>query len=267
MATTDVSVADSATERVPTFDRTTWRPSTRRVAAAGCVVAFACALPQTPVAGPGSGWLLAGLMIAEVLALLLPWGLPRNGRGAGSFWLEALLGLTAPVGCLVVVLFHQPDWLRAAGDWPWYVAGVAFGAGLVALSGLDLRSLVSGDLAFVMGPTPRSHAIARACTSVTGPLGEEFLFRGVLLVAAAPVALPLGLLAAVAFVARHHVSAGSNMRGSARGMIIEITAAAGFLAMTMWSGSIYPALVAHLLNNVPMVVLHVQTALPGEDEL
>jgi len=48
-------------------------------------------------------------------------------------------------------------------------------------------------------------------------------------------------------------------------MLIEATVAAGLLLMTVLSGSIYPALVAHCLNNVPATVLHLQRIRSDED--
>ncbi|MFD7510564.1 CPBP family intramembrane glutamic endopeptidase [Streptomyces sp. NPDC059853] len=111
-----------------------------------------------------------------------------------------------------------------------------------------------------MGPTPRTHGIARATITLTGPCGEEVLFRGIALTVASQASAlgPLVLLGAVAFVASHHVSPGTNGRASDRALLTEIFASAVLLILTLLSESLYPALLAHLLNNVPAAVLQLQ---------
>jgi hypothetical protein len=160
------------------------------------------------------------------------------------------------VGALVVAWVTRPDWLSDAGSWPWYLVAVAVAVGLVALSGLTPRAVISGDLAFVLGPTPRSHGSARVYASMVGAVGEELLFRapGVLWVSSTPLAL----LGAVGFVGRHHVQPGSNRRGSVRSTAAELTGAAALLGLTVLSHSIYPALVAHVLNNLPLAAVEFQ---------
>jgi hypothetical protein len=264
MASLTATRVDAA-KRVPVLETAEWQPSPARLAAAGCVLAFAAALWPVSVARPGDGWILSVLLIVEVALLLLPWGLPRDGRSGTSFWAEALLGLTAPVGALVLVT-GGASWLSAGADWTWFVVAVVLGGALIAMSGMDVRGLVRGELAFLMGPTPSSHTLARAFTTIVSPAGEEVVFRAVVLTAAPAATLPLGLLAAVAFVARHHVSPGQNWRGSTRTTVLEIIAAAALLVLTLLSGSIYPALLAHTINNVPMFVLHLQRAVVGGDE-
>lgn len=240
---------------LPSFDRARWRPEARRVAAAACVAAFAVAL--WPL---GGSWrVLAALLVVETAVSALPWRLPRDERSAASFWTEAMAGLLAPVGAVLVVLAERPPWLTAAVDPAWLAAGALAGVALVVVDGMDVRALARGELAFLLGPTPRSHARARATCAVASPPGEEVLFRGVAL--AAPGA-PLALLAAVAFVARHHVSPGPNGRAHTRALVVEITAAVAFLLLTVLSGSLLPALVAHVLNNAPSAALQLQRDTP-----
>jgi|GEM_PF-5879263 len=265
MASLTATRADG-TKRVPVLDTREWQPSPARLAAAGCVLAFAAAVWPASIAGPGDGWILSVLLIVEVALLLLPWGLPRDGRSGASFWAEALLGLTAPVGALLLVTIGEASWLSVGADWTWFVAAVVLGGALIAMSGMDVCGLVRGELAFLMGPTPSSHTLARAFTTIVSPAGEEAVFRAVVLTAAPAATPPLGLLAAVAFVARHHVSPGQNWRGSTRATVLEIIAAAALLVLTLLSGSIYPALLAHTINNVPMFVLHLQRAVVAGDE-
>jgi len=243
-----------------------WRPETtfqlkgwasawdsRRLSAAAAALAFAAGIgwSHTPY-----GWLLASVILLETAGMTLPWRVPRLMRGAVSFWAETLVGLIAPLGTTVLVLMQRPTWLTTGSAWWWYVVAVALTIALFALSDLNLRGLFSGELSFVFGPTPRSHGSARAFASACGAIGEEFLYR-------APVILglysfPLALLGGAGFVARHHLQPGTNRRGTARSTATEISAAGGLLALTMLSHSIYPALLAHLFNNVPNIVLELQ---------
>jgi membrane protease YdiL (CAAX protease family) len=243
----------TAAVKLPTMDWSNWRLDRGRLAAAGCVLAYAVALGTT---GGTTTGLVGALLAVEVALLCLPWRLPRERRGRLSFWAESLTGLSAPIGALVVVAVSRPDWLTRGVDWWWWAAGVATGAGLVLLGRIDLRALASGELAFLLGPT--RHGRARATVGALAPFGEEALFRGPVLAAPASAVGPIGLLAAVAFVALHFVQPGDNARGSTRAMVVAIVAAAALLVLAIGSGSIYPGLVAHVLNNVPGVVLELQ---------
>jgi hypothetical protein len=237
-----------------TFDWRSWPLSATRVAAAFCVLAFAVAL----WAQGGSSRLVAALVVLETGLLCLPWRLPRIDRSGRSFWAETLSGLVAPGGALVVLVVSQRDLVTRLPDWWWFVAAVAVGAVLWAVSGLNVLAVRSGMLAFLMGPTPRTQGRARAVCAAAGPFGEEALFRGVVLTAASAAVAPMGMLSAVAFVARHHVPPGSNGRGTARTTLTEITAAVLLLALTVLSHSLYPALMAHLINNLPGVITELQ---------
>jgi Type II CAAX prenyl endopeptidase Rce1-like len=261
-----VTPRDRATPAAPrgsSWDWTTWRPDRGRLAAAGCVLAFAVAL----WAQGGSAQRAMGcLTVVETALLGLPWRLPRDARSARSFRAESLAGLLAPVGAVVVALACGAPWLRHGAAWWWYPLAAAAGVGVLLAGGMDVRALLGGELAFVLGPTPRSHARTRATCTAVGPFGEEVLFRGTVLAAASPATASFGLLAAVAFVARHHVQPGSNRRGSSRALLTEIAAAAVLLALTVASGSILPALLAHLINNIPAVVLELQRERPEGPE-
>lgn len=260
--TTVATASSGGEERVASLALGSWRISTRQVAAVACVGAFAVALWQVPAGSAVAARAWCVLLFVEVMALSLPWGMPRDRRGGLSFWIEALLGLTAPVGALVVAVLTGATWLTSGAHWSWFAVAAGFGGGLVLLSGMDPRSILRGELAFLMGPTPAPHAAARALTGAASPYGEEVLFRGVVLAVPSTVAFPVGLLAAVAFVARHHISAG-HWRGSVRSMAVEIVAACGLLTLTVLSHSIYPALLAHMINNLPMSVLHIQRGITG----
>ncbi|MFI8828822.1 type II CAAX prenyl endopeptidase Rce1 family protein [Streptomyces sp. NPDC053431] len=249
------------------FDGSAWSLDRERTTAAACVLAFCAALFAQ---GGAARWVAAALVLDGLLAAL-PWRTPRAGRSGPSFWAETLCGIAVPAGAGVAALLGGLDWGTGAAAWWWYAVAVAVGAVLVLTGGMNLKALVSGDLAFVYGPTPRSHALARVTASTVSPLGEEVVFRGVVLAAAAAggtgaggAAWPLGLLAAIAFVARHHLPAGQNRRGSSRALLAEVTAAGLLLALVAASGSVWPALLAHALNNAPSVVFELQRERPAE---
>ncbi|MEU9050270.1 CPBP family glutamic-type intramembrane protease [Streptomyces sp. NPDC048384] len=247
------------------FDWPRWPLSPGRLAAAACSAAFAVAL----CVDLGSLWAAGALVLVETLVLLLPWRLPRTGRSVAGFWAETLCGLLAPLGAIAVACWADAPWLREPGAPGWYVAGAVLGGVLMWLGGMNLRALATGELAFVSGPTRPGHGYARATATLAGPFGEEALYRGTVLAAASTTtaALPLGLLAAAGFVARHHISPGANGRDSTRAMAVEVSAAASLLTLTMLSQSVYPALLAHLINNVPSAVLQIQCARSGRANL
>ncbi|KUL21362.1 hypothetical protein ADL12_45265 [Streptomyces regalis] len=232
------------------------------MAAAACSAAFAVAL----CADAGAFRAAGVIVLMETLLLALPWRVPRTGRSVAGFWAEIVCGLLAPLGALAVAVWAGPAWLWQPGAPQWYVAGAALGGALLWLGGMNLRALATGELAFFAGPTRPGHGYARATAILVGPFGEEALYRGIVLTAAASAAttdLPLGLLAAAAFVARHHISPGANGRDSTRAMAVEVSAAALLLALTVYSQSVYPALLAHLINNIPSAVLQIQCARSG----
>ncbi|MFI6011969.1 type II CAAX prenyl endopeptidase Rce1 family protein [Streptomyces sp. NPDC051243] len=260
--TGDDAAATPAARRRPTgkkrpyesgFDLSHYEFGVRRLAAVSCVIAFAVGLWSMGSTAPR---VLAVLVVVEAGLMILPWRVPRTMRSGVSFWAETLAGLVAPIGALVLTAVTRPDWLTKGADWWWYPVAVATTVGLIAVSNMRMKSLLSGELAFVFGPTPRAHGAARAFASAVCPVGEEAVFRAPVLLAGATT--PLGLLGAIAFVARHHIQPGTNRRGTTRSMAVEISAAVALLFLTMASGSLYPALLAHVLNNIPTIVLELQ---------
>lgn len=235
------------------LDLTAWRLSTGRMLAVATVLGAAAVLV---VEGDEVARCGGVLLVVEVAATCLPWRLPRRDRSAAGFWAETLAGLVAPVGIVVAALVLAPGWVTELGAPVWYAVAVPAGAGLLALTRLDPRAVASGELAFALGATPRSHGRARAFAMTAAPAGEEALFR-------APVLMPgtslsLVVVAAAGFVARHHVAPGSNRRGTPRATLVELAGALVLVGLTWASGSIYPALLAHLLNNLPGVVVELQ---------
>jgi hypothetical protein len=232
--------------RRPTFDWPAWRPSPVRIVAAVVVLAFAVDLLFRRRSGDVA---LGVVLVAETILLSLPWRLPRRARSAASFCAETAVGLITPVGAAVIVAVTRPAWLDTAGRPVWYVAAIAVAALLAVTDGVNLRAAASGELSFFAGPTPTWFRRARATSIAVGAVGEEAAFRGPVLLATSDVTF--AVLAALAFVARHHVQPGTNGRGTGRSWAVEIVGAGGFLALTLLSGSLYPALAAHVLYNLP----------------
>jgi hypothetical protein len=247
--------------RPSSFDRASWIWTNARLMGTAATLAYAASLICEHY-----WWLraLGVLSVIEVGLIILPWRLPRSGRSGASFWAESLVGTTSVVGSVVVVAISRPAWLDTSGAWYAYPIAIAVASGLIALGGVTPRSVWQGELAFVLGPTLRAHGLARAYAGLVGAVGEEALFR-------APGTLglpspPLALLGAVGFVGRHYVQPGTNRRGSMRSSLVEVTGAVALLLLTALSGSIYPALVAHLLNNLPQVVTELQREPENPDE-
>jgi membrane protease YdiL (CAAX protease family) len=237
----------------PILDRASWRLDPGRLCSGAAVLAYAVALWSAHV--PGFR-LIAAFTAAEVLLLWLPWRLPRRRRSPGGYWLESLVAMSAPVLAGCVSSATGASWLTAGSRWWWYLIGAVLGAGLLVVGGVRVRRVVSGELAFVLGPTQRSHALAVAISGVVGVPAEEALFRAPLLTAATSTSF--ALLAAVAFVACHHIQPGTNGRGTTRATAVEILGAVGLAALVAASGSIYPAVIAHLINNIPGVAIELQ---------
>jgi len=239
--------ADSA------FDRGNWGMDAPQVAAVSLVTAFAVALWARNASFDRD---LACLLILQVIGLCLPWRLPRAGRSGASVWAETLVADIAPVGAVVVAAVGNVSWVGATGTWQWYAVAPVVGLGLLLIGRTRLTSVFSGELAFVLGPTRRSHGAARAFSIAASPAGEEALYRGPVLLTPHPASL--SLLGAAAFVAMHHVLRGSNNRGTVIVTTVEVVSAVSLLALVQFSGSIYPAVVAHAVNNMPGFITELQ---------
>jgi hypothetical protein len=224
------------------------------------MVAFAIAVA---FAG-GLGRAVAALTVVDVVVMSLPWRVPRPGRSMASIWLENLAYLVLPLGSLLAAIVMRPAWLGDAGSWWWYLVALAAGAGLVAGSGLDLRAVASGELAFLMGPRTKGHAASHVVNALVGPPGEEVAFRSPALYATGAGAIVVPALGILGFVARHHLAPQAQSRVPGRVVATQVAAALVLLALTALSRSIYPALVAHLVNNVPQAVLEAQRGWGGD---
>jgi CAAX prenyl protease-like protein len=236
------------------FDRSNWPPAVAQIAAASVELAFAVAVWPVTAVGP----VLAGLLVVDVAAQLLPWRYPRSGRSAVSIWAEVLLYLAVPTAALAVAVATGQPWATRTGHPAWYAVAAAVGVALVWAGGTPLRALLSGDLAFLAPPVSRRHKWARCVSAAAAPPGEEMLFRAPVLAAAGPGAAAFGLLAGAAFVARHHLPPGLHERTSTRTLLARIAAAAALLALTWAAHSVFPALLAHYVNNAPSFLLELQ---------
>jgi hypothetical protein len=243
-----------------TFDVGRRRLDARRAWAAGCLLAFAVAL----AARPGPSRILAPLVVLDLVIVCLPWRVPRAGRSARSLWAESVAYQAVPIAAVVVVLLSDPPWAAALPAPGWFVLAAAGGLGLVRLSGIRLRLLLRGDLAWFAGPEHPLHAAAIAWTAMVAAVGEEFLFRSVATSGAGAAWVLTCVLAAVAFVARHHVPRGADACTGRTDLVVQIVAAVLLLVLTVASGSLYPAVLCHLLANTPTAVLALQrAATPG----
>lgn len=244
---TMMAPADSA------FDRGNWGIDAPQVAAISLVAAFAVALWGRNAPFDRD---LACLLIVQVVGLCLPWRLPRGGRSGASIWAETLLADVASLGAIVVAAAGNVSWVGATGTWQWYAVAPVVGLGLLLLGRTRLTSVFSGELAFVLGPTRQSHRVARAFSIATSSAGEEALYRGPVLLTPHPASL--SLLGAAAFVAMHHVLRGSSGRGTVIVVTVEVVSAISLLALVQFSGSIYPAVLAHAVNNMPGFITELQ---------
>lgn len=255
---TSIIEADTIPRYDPAFDWSVWRLSRGQLAGVAIICTFAVALWQV---GDATLRFSGVLLVAEAVLLCLPWRIPRSRRSPAGFWLETIVGLLAPVAAMMIVVASGARWLSLVPEWWWFLVAGVVGLLLTSVGGMKLRALISGELAFVLGPTPGPHGLARAASNLVGPPGEEVLFRAPVLVTG--VTGPLALLAGIAFVARHYIPPGTNGRGTTRSLLTEIVAAGLLLLLTFVSGSVYPALLAHVVNNLPHVYLQFQCVRAG----
>jgi hypothetical protein len=202
--------------------------------------------------------LTSGALVANVIVYLLPWRFPRDDRTPLGYWLEALI-CSLPMGmCALVWLTLTPGKVsaRLPAHWAplWFGCAAFAGLFLVRLTRGNWRALVSGDLAFLAGPLQPYRAAARTWMVAVSIVSEEVIFRG----------LPAGLakhstLALIAggltFVAGHHLLRGDSARASWLMVRYELAGAVMFGGLVVVSGSIWPAVAAHVVANFPAVAL------------
>ncbi|TQS41435.1 CPBP family intramembrane glutamic endopeptidase [Cryptosporangium phraense] len=216
----------------------------------------------TPDRQTRPGWpeLLVGLVVMAVVAYGVGIALRVTGAAAAMGPVAFGVILAALSGVAGLIAFGAADRLRVR-DWSafgvrrtsrrWILIGLA--AGLVALVVANLLSTLILSLFDLPTDTQQSYAdaagggvvpaiLSALFLGVLTPIGEEFLFRGVV----ATVLLRYGALigvvgSALIFAAMH----GPN--------IVFVTAlVVGLIAAELRrrSGSVWPGVVAHLVNNV-----------------
>jgi uncharacterized protein len=220
----------------PTWTR---RWSGRDLAALGLVglVAPAALSGLLRAVLPPSSGALPGLAGVPVAVVAVVWCAQRRGLP------PAALGLLRPRG----------RWLLPAG---------AAGVGLVVVNaavGLGLHALGLGRLAGTaqwpggLGVQDRGAVLVLVATVVLGgPLVEELVFRGVLLRGLTDrfgvhVGLPVS---AAAFLLAHGEGMGA----------FHLVAGFGYGWLAHRSGSLWPAILAHALNNAAVLGLHLLTS-------
>ncbi|MGW2872786.1 CPBP family glutamic-type intramembrane protease [Kitasatospora sp. NPDC001225] len=235
------------------FDRSAWPPQPVRLLSAAAMAAFAVALWLQ-----GGTWRAAAVLVAlDALAGLLPWRMPRTLRTGAAYWSENALAVAVPAAFIAVAAATGAPWLTRGAAWWWYLVALGLAAVLLLAGGMNFRLLLSGDLAFLIGPSTPLQARTRVATGTLAPFGEEALYRSFAVTAAGPAGVVTSLLGAAAFIARHHVG-DSHWRRAPRVVAVELLAALSLLALVALSGSVLPALLAHLVNNAPSVLLEHQ---------
>ncbi len=215
----------------------------------------------------GSFSVVLGLLVAaDAVAALTLWRIdPRRGAVGRARLLENLGYLTVFVTVLLATVVAAPPWAGRFGDWQWYPAAVVAGLALMWLGGTRLRPLWSGQLAFVAGRKPRSHAVVNGLNMSAGAAAEEVMYRSVALTGAGIGVVAVSMLGGLAFVLRHHLPGWAARRSGLRTYATELGAAAALLTLTVLSHSIYPAVLAHLVNNAPVIALEVQRGWQGQE--
>jgi membrane protease YdiL (CAAX protease family) len=202
---------------------------------------------------------LGGVVGADLLAGVALWRLGRISSLRRAQLLENIGYLTVFALAIAITVLARPTWLGTAGAWPWYGGGIVVGLGLIWLSGLRPAAIASGELAFLAGPKPVADTIVSSAILLAGAAAEEVMFRSPALAKPTATAIQVALLGAVLFVARHHFPGWASARRSApRIYAVEGAASLAFVILTMMSGSIYPAIVAHVVSNCPSVVILIQ---------
>jgi hypothetical protein len=226
------------------------------------------------VTGNGAAYFFtAAVVAAHAVVYSLPWRVPRDDRTPFGYWFESVV-------CTVPLLAGTVGWLalnphgaradlpstRPAAVWlpAWLAVALAVGIVLVWRSGINLRALRTGDLAFLAGPLPAHRAAARTWIVVVSVVSEEIIFRGVPAGMGA-FQLPTMLFGAMAFVSGHHMVRGT---GRPRWRVVgnETGAAVLFGGLVLLSGSVWPAVAAHAIANIPHVTLDLQRARADQAE-
>lgn len=217
--------------------------------------------------GNGAPYIFTAAVVAAIAVVhSLPWRVPREDRTPFGYWFETLV-------CAVPLVAGAVWWLAmdlhgARGALPstrptmfwlpaWLVIAIAVGIVIAWSSGVNLRALRTGDLAFLAGHLPAHRATARIWTNVVCIVSEEVIFRGVP-AGIGTYQVPVMLVGAMAFVSGHHMVRGAQHRLQWRVVGNETGAAVLLGGLVMLSGSIWPAIAAHAIADIPDVTLDLQ---------
>lgn len=212
--------------------------------------------------------LLALVAATAVLAFRVPLGLESDAVAYGLI-LAAWSGIVALVGFSAAALIRIRSW-GAFGvrrtTWRWMGIGAAAGVvaftlkgvvnyAVIALTGFDADPQGSYYDAAGGGVLPL--ILTFAFLSVLTPIGEEFLFRGVIANALLRYGPVVGVLSSSVVFALFH---GINI-------VFPTALVVGIIAAGVMrrSGSIWPAVAVHVVNNMglPLFVLITGYAGPG----
>lgn len=225
----------------------------------------------TPVR-PGWPEIAVGLLTAVAAAALVPffgpWGLELDAVAYGLV-LTAWSGVAGLAGFGVAALIRIRS-LSAFSvrrtSWRWMLSGVAAGVVALLAKGL-LVAAITGLTGFDSDPQGMFYDAAGGGVvpmiltilflSFLTPIGEEFLFRGVIANALLRYGPVVGVLSSsVVFAVIHGVN-----------IIMPTALVVGIIAAEMMrrSGSIWPAVAVHVVNNLalPLLVLFTGFAGPG----
>jgi hypothetical protein len=211
---------------------------------------------------PGGSHPLGLLILLDQAVHFLPWRVPRWSRSTASYACETVAYLSPLLAIAIIAAHQHMEPLFVLGSPVWYLAALVAGATLVLASRLNILMVIRGELAFLTADGSRGHALARASSAVIGGPLEEVLYRGVVIYVAAASTPLIVVLGAVAFVARHHVTRGVD-RLRAEQVLVQGVGTVELTVLAYVSGSVYPAIAAHLIANLPTVVLEVQRATYG----
>lgn len=209
---------------------------------------------------PDLGIAVAGTVVLYVIGILLYLQIPRDDTVAAGLTLFAVSGLAPLGGVLIANALRHRDLgvfgVRKVAP-RWLGIGVLIGLGVVALN-VAVTSVVSAttDAADVQGnyqSAATSGVIGFVGALVLGavltPIGEEFLFRGVI----------FGLLSRYRTVIA--VSVSTIVFGLSHGVNLALPAAliVGVSAALLMhrTGSVWPGIIVHAVNNASSSVIAV----------
>ncbi|MFI5839990.1 lysostaphin resistance A-like protein [Catenuloplanes sp. NPDC051500] len=209
---------------------------------------------------PGWTEILAGLGTLAVVAFGLPYLLNATGVSdrlspvVGGLFLAALSGVAGLAGFLVADRIRIRDWAAfgiVRTSTRWLLIGIA--GGLLAMV---LSRLAAAAFLYLAGPADDIQAPYREAAqgglvtvilsilflAILTPIGEEFLFRGVVTTALLRYGALIGVIASSVIFALAH---GLNS-AFLTALIVGLVAA----ELRRRSGSIWPAVLVHVVNNL-----------------